>query len=267
MTAVVQNSQPGQRQIIRIDGVPIDVVTEDQAIKIILDSLGEGRGGVVATPNLDHLRIYSKSDEVRDAYERADLSLADGMPLVWASRLIGTPLPERVAGSDLVMSLAVEATKVDRSIFLLGGNEGVAEEAGKILQNINPGLRVVGSECPPFNFEKDPEQMAEVIKAIAESGPPDLVYVAVSFPRSLSISHELHKEFPQAWFLGIGISLSFISGEIARAPNWMSNNGLEWLHRFSQEPHRLSRRYLIHGVPYGLRLLQRSLRARFSRSG
>ncbi len=267
MTAAVNNSQTRERQIVRVDGIPIDVLTEDDAIAFILDRLEAGKGGVVATPNLDHLRLFEQSEQVRDGYERADLSLADGMPLVWASRLSGTPLPERVAGSDLTISLANAAAKSDRSLFLLGGNPGVAAKAGEKLERSNPGLRVAGVYCPPYEFEKDAEEMDRVKRELREAGSPDIVYVGVSFPRSLDICHELYAEFPQSWFLGIGISLSFISGEVARAPAWMSDNGLEWLHRFGQEPRRLGRRYLVHGVPYCLRLLQRALWARFSRSG
>lgn len=267
MTAAVNNSQATDRQIIRVDGIPIDVLTEDHAIAFILDRLDKGKGGVVATPNLDHLRLFERSEEVRDGYERADLSLADGMPLIWASRLSGTPLPERVAGSDLTVSLARAAASANRSLFLLGGNPGVAATAGEKLEKENPGLKVSGVYCPPFEFEKNTEEMNRVKQMLTEAGCPDIVYVGVSFPRSLHICHELHAEFPQSWFLGIGISLSFISGEVSRAPVWMSEHGLEWLHRFGQEPRRLGRRYLVHGVPYCLRLLQRSLRARFSRSG
>lgn len=266
MTAAVKNSQAPERQIVRIDGIPIDVLTEDHAIALILDRLDNGKGGVVATPNLDHLRLFEQSEQVRDGYERADLSLADGMPLVWASRLSGTPLPERVAGSDLTISLARAAAGSNRSLFLLGGNPGVAATAGEMLEKSNPGLRIAGAYCPPYEFEKNAEEMARVKQMLTEAGNPDIVYVGVSFPRSLQICHELHAEFPQSWFLGIGISLSFISGEVSRAPGWMSDHGLEWLHRFWQEPRRLGRRYLVHGVPYCLRLLQRSVWARFSRS-
>jgi len=248
---------------VRIDGVPVDVVTESEAICHILNELKHGRGGVVATPNIDHLRLFEKSQEVRDGYESADLSLADGMPLVWASRLRGTPLPERVAGSDLTVSLAAAANKDGRSIYLLGGNPGVAEDAGRKLQTANPGLQIAGSHCPPYEFEQDEEEMALTKSLLTQAGPPDIVYVGVSFPRSLHISHSLHKEFR---FLGIGISLSFISGEVTRAPDWMANNGLEWLHRIWKEPRRLGRRYLIHGLPYGLRMLNRAFWTRFLRS-
>jgi len=251
---------------VRIDGVPVDVVTESEAIAHILSALEKGRGGVVATPNIDHLRLFEQSQEIRHAYENADLSLADGMPLVWASRLRGTPLPERVAGSDLTVSLAAAASKEGRSIYLLGGNPGVAEDAGRKLTKANPELKIAGAHCPPYEFEQDAEEMRLTERLLAESGPPDIVYVGVSFPRSLQISHTLHKEFPNTWFLGIGISLSFISGEVSRAPDWMANNGLEWLHRIWKEPRRLGRRYLIHGVPYGLRMLRRAFWARITGS-
>ena len=107
------------------------------------------------TPNLDHLRRYVRQPRVRSAYAAAELVLADGMPLVWASRIQGTPLPERVAGSDLIWSVARRAAELDRTLFLLGGAPAVAPSAAKQLLERFPGLRVVGHHCPPFGFLED----------------------------------------------------------------------------------------------------------------
>ena len=256
--------RPG-RQLVRLLGVPIDVVTEAEAIARILAESAAGRGGVVVTPNLDHMRIHEADPDVRRDYERAHLSLADGMPLVWASRLQGTPLPERVAGSDLTVSLAAAAAGAGRSIFLLGGNAGVADAAGRVLADRYPGIRIAGAHCPPMDFERDELEMRRIEALLTDAGPPDIVYVGISFPRSLAVSHQLHDRFPSTWFLGVGISLSFISGEVSRAPRWMSAAGLEWLHRISQEPRRLAHRYLVNGIPFGARLLRRAAQTRTGR--
>ncbi len=256
---------PPARTIVRLLGMPVDVITEAGAIEHILTGAAAGRGGVVVTPNLDHLRIYEDEDVVRDGYERADLSLADGMPLLWAARLQGTPLPERVAGSDLTVSLAAAAADAGRSLFLLGGNAGVADAARDVLEARHPGIVVAGAHCPPMSFEQDDLEMRRTESLLAAAGPPDIVYVGISFPRSLEVCHRLHARFPQTWFLGVGISLSFISGEVSRAPSWMSAAGLEWVHRIGQEPRRLAHRYLVDGIPFGARLLRRAAAARSSR--
>src|SRR5947208_3007983 len=108
-------------------GMPIDAITQRQAIDHVLGALAMGRGGRVITPNLDQLRLYHERPELRAMYEAADLVLPDGMPLLWAGRLQATRLPERVAGSELIYTLSAAAATAGQSIFLLGGNPGAAE--------------------------------------------------------------------------------------------------------------------------------------------
>jgi len=245
-------------------GMSIDPVTEAQAVGHVIDALAEGRGGVVVTPNLDHLRQYAAEPEVRDLYSRAHLVLADGMPIVWACRLAGTPLPERVAGSDLIWSLSAACARAGRSVFLLGGNPGAADDAARVLAERFPGLRVAGTLCPPMGFDADPAGMDAVRRALAESAP-DVVFVGVSFPRSGRVSHDLHRDLPGAWFLGLGVSFSFVSGEIQRAPGLVQRLGLEWVFRLIQEPRRLFARYILHGLPFAARLGLHALRVRLRR--
>jgi N-acetylglucosaminyldiphosphoundecaprenol N-acetyl-beta-D-mannosaminyltransferase len=196
----------------------------------------------------------------------ADLVVADGMPLIWASRLQGTPLPERVAGSTLCLSLARTLGAAKRSLFLLGGNEGIAEAASEELKRRFPGLIIAGTHYPPFGFEKDAAQM-ESIQAKLQSAQPDVVYVALGSPKQEELIQRLRADLPAAWWLGVGISLSFITGEVRRAPKWMQKLGLEWTHRLAQEPMRLGRRYLIDGLPFAARLMSGSALARVRRWG
>ena len=130
---------------ISLMGMPVDAVTEREAIDTIVGALGDGDGGWVITPNLDHLRRHRDSGAVRRAFADADLVLADGMPLVWASRLQRTPLPERVAGSDLIWTLSDAGGRIGASVFLVGGNPGAAEGAAHELRRRAPGLRVAGT--------------------------------------------------------------------------------------------------------------------------
>lgn len=234
-------------------GVPVDPVTLDQAAEHVVQSAKRGVGGWVITPNLDILRRTVRDAEFRRMYDQATLRLADGMPLVWASRLKGTPLPERVAGSDLIFALAAKAAQLEASIFLLGGNPGAAEQTAAVLRGQHPGIKIAGIACPPLGFEHDTVEMTRLIAQL-RAGEPQLVLVALGSPKQERLIELLRTELPRAWFLGIGITFSFVAGEVKRAPMWMRRTGLEWTHRLVQEPRRLVRRYLVDGLPFALKL-------------
>src|SRR6478672_9425225 len=133
--------------MVQLLGVELHAITEQRTVDFVLDELDAGSGGVVVTPNLDHLRRCTRDLSFNALVAEADLVVADGMPLIWASRLQGTPLPMRVAGSDLISSLSREAALKGRSIFLLGGAPGTAEAAAEVLKSANPQLKVVGAYC------------------------------------------------------------------------------------------------------------------------
>lgn len=249
---------------ISLMGMKIDHVTEQQVVTAIEGSLARGRGGWVITPNLEHLRRFSRESSLQRYFEQADLVLADGMPLVWASRLKGTPLPARVAGSDLIWSLSMEAARQGRSIFVLGGTRQAGWEAARRLKERCPGLRIGGMIYPPYGFERDPRAMDQIVETLEEMRP-DIVYVGLGFPKQEEVIAHLHDRFPQTWFLGIGISIGFVGGQVARAPIWMQRAGLEWLHRLAQEPRRLGPRYLVRGLPFAGRLLLHGALSRIGR--
>ena len=245
-------------------GMEIDRVTEHQAVTTIGRSLEAGRGGWVITPNLEHLRQFRRQKSLRPLFETADLVLADGMPLVWASRLAGTPLPARVAGSDLIWSLSCEAGKRGASVFVLGGTREAGWEAARRLKEKCPGLRIAGMIYPPHGFEEDAQAMAD-IEATLEELQPDIVYVGLGFPKQEHVIARLRERCPRTWFLGIGISIHFVGGEVRRAPMWMQRSGLEWIYRLIQEPRRLASRYLVHGLPFAARLLAHGAATRVRR--
>jgi N-acetylglucosaminyldiphosphoundecaprenol N-acetyl-beta-D-mannosaminyltransferase len=238
-----------------------DPISEAEAAAEIIRRLQRGDGGWVSTPNTHQLELIAKSDELRELVETASMTLADGMPLVWASQLQGTPLPERVAGSDLVWSLARAAAASGSSLFLLGGDEGVGPRAQAALEQSIPDIRIVGTYSPPMGFESDPAELERIRQALAES-KPDLVYVGLGFPKQEQLITTLTPSLPSTWFLGIGMSLSFISGDMSRAPGWMQRAGLEWAHRLLSEPQRLFARYVLHGIPFTCGLLLRSVALR-----
>src|SRR4051794_20911669 len=249
---------------VRLLDLELDAVSESDAIRTVMRGLAAEEGGFVVTPNLDHLRQLSRKPELAALFHKADLVVADGMPLVWASRLQGSPLPERVAGSELIWSLTAEAALRDRSVFLLGGAPGTCEGAEERLRSCYPGARFAGHYCPPFGFEYDADEIKR-IRQVLRGANPDIVFVGLGFPKQERLIAYLRSEFPQMWFLGVGYSFSFVAGVTPRAPAWMIRLGLEWLHRLLQDPRRLATRYLVHGIPFATRLFASSLASRMMR--
>jgi N-acetylglucosaminyldiphosphoundecaprenol N-acetyl-beta-D-mannosaminyltransferase len=243
--------------VIQLNGVKLHAVNEAQVITHILTEIENGQGGVVVTPNLDHLRRYCHDLTFGALIAEADLIVADGMPLVWASRLQGTPLPERVPGSNLISSLTAKAGICGRSVFLLGGDAGTAAEAAIALKQKHPTSIIAGTHFPPFGFQDDPKQMSIIIQALSDV-KPDIVYVALGSPKQEKLIARLREILPNAWWIGVGNSFSFLAGRVRRAPVWMQTIGMEWAHRLCQEPKRLFRRYLIVGIPFATSLLARS---------
>lgn len=238
---------------IELMGLKIDALDEAAFITHLINASHRGQGGWAITVNLDHLRRYRAEAEYKTLCESADLIVADGRPLMWAARIKGTPLPGQVAGSNLIWSLSAAAANADRSIYFLGGDPGTAERAAAILAEKNPGLPIAGTECPPFGFDRDPEQINAMIKRLQQADP-DIIYVALGSPKQERLIAQLRQHLPDAWWLGIGISFSFVCGEVQRAPRWMQICGMEWLHRLAQEPRRLAKRYLLYGLPFAAKL-------------
>jgi N-acetylglucosaminyldiphosphoundecaprenol N-acetyl-beta-D-mannosaminyltransferase len=241
-------------------GMEVDRVDEREAVETILAARDRDRGGVVLTPNLEHLSTFRASPEVRDAFGAAELVVADGMPLVWASRLQRTPLPERVAGSDLIWSVSEAAARRGRSVFLLGGNPGAADRAAGVLRGHAPGLDVAGVACPRVGSADDAELRAAAARVGAAR--PDLVYVGLPLRKQIHAIARLRAAAPRSWFLGLGASLDFVAGDVQRAPRWMRRTGLEWTWRLAREPGRLWRRYLVDGLPCAAVLFAGALRER-----
>jgi N-acetylglucosaminyldiphosphoundecaprenol N-acetyl-beta-D-mannosaminyltransferase len=246
-----------QPSIIDLYGINIHALSERQTIATILRRSIAGRGGMVVTPNLDHIRRCHQDPEFAQLVSRADLVVADGMPLIWASKLQCTPLPGRVAGSDLLTSLSASAARMGKTLFLLGGDPGTAHSSAEVLRKRYPGIKIAGTSCPPIGFETDSRQMRELASAVVAC-KPDIVFVALGSPKQERLIVRLKDRLPGTWWLGVGISFSFLCGEVKRAPYWMRVMGLEWAHRLFQEPGRLFKRYMLQGVPFAMRMLSNS---------
>lgn len=246
---------------IPVGALAFDPVTEDEVIARVFAALDRGDGGWISTPNVDILRRSAEDAEIRRLISAADMVVADGAPVVWAAKLGGRPLPERVAGSALLWSMTAAAAERERGIYLLGGEPGVADLAAAQLRRHAPGLHVTGTFAPPWGFESDPDQM-DAIRGRLVRADPDVVFVGLGCPKQERLIAALAPELPRTWWIGCGAALAFAAGELRRAPVWMQASGLEWVHRMAAEPRRLVRRYLVDDAPYALRLLARSALSR-----
>lgn len=224
--------------------------------------LRDGGRHQIVTVNLDFMRLADRDPAYRAVLNRADLAVADGMPLVWFSRLGTASLPERVAGIDLVEQCCRLATEESVPVFFLGALPGVAAEAARVLSGRYPGLRIAGTYSPPFGPASS-EGDEEIVRVVSAAGRCVLL-VAFGAPRQdRFISDHLH-EFDAAIAMGVGGSFDIFAGTLRRAPFWMQRTGFEWIWRLMQEPRRLWRRYLVEDVPFILRLGARAARGRIA---
>ncbi len=255
MTA--QSALPGlAHPRVVIGGAPIDALTLEEAVSVILArAIAGGPPAYVVTPNAAHLATLQENQVFQAVYRGAWLSVADGLPLVWASRLLHTPLPGRVNGTDLFERLCAGAAERGLSVFLLGGRPGAADAAAEALRRRHPRLLIAGTRCPPPGFERDIDELGRVDEAI-RAAHPALLFVGLGAPKQefWIASHGIRLGVPVA--LGIGVSFEFVGGMVRRAPRWMQRTGLEWFYRLLTEPRRLWRRYLFGNITF-LRLVAR----------
>jgi N-acetylglucosaminyldiphosphoundecaprenol N-acetyl-beta-D-mannosaminyltransferase len=234
-------------------GVCLDALTEQQLIDQVIASTAVRRGGWIATPNVNFLRRVESDVELQMLLAGATLRVADGMPLLWASRLARAPRLERVPGSELVFSLAAAAAHHRRSVYIIGGRDNASVDAANRLRELNPGLRVVGAEGPWVSAAVTAEEMEPIIARL-EAANPDIVFCGLGFPKQERFIAACRERLPATWFLGCGAAVNFAAGYEHRAPGWMQRTGLEWLHRLCAEPRRLFGRY-AGDVPFALRVL------------
>lgn len=202
--------------------IPCQVVgiNVDQALRVIEDA-------------------YSK-----EIFDNAELVFTDGKPILWMASGLNRPIVEKVSGPDLMLKLCERAAEKSYKIFLLGSAEGVAAKAAEKLEADYPGLECVGTYSPPFGFEKDEVEMKKIIDMLKNSGA-DQLFVGMGSPKQDIFIYENMEKYQIPVSYSMGAAIDFIGGSVQRAPKWMSDHGLEWLHRMLQNPKRLVKRYLV----------------------
>ncbi|MET9375440.1 WecB/TagA/CpsF family glycosyltransferase [Streptomyces sp. NPDC002992] len=244
--------------------MPIHAVTLDEAVDQVFDSLANSRGGTVLTPNMEILRQYRRSPDLRRMFEHTELVVTDGMPLVVALRIQRTPVPRQITGTDMLWALAEGAAARGRSILLAGGRPGEAQRAADRLTQVNPGLRVDTYPC-----YVRPDTMARELAALSRTliaSSPDIVFLGLPFASQTSVMADLRPALPGTWFVGVGSSFDFINGDRTRPPDIVQRLCLEWAWRLTRQPW-LWRRYLVQGAPPAARLAVHALRKRWQREG
>jgi N-acetylglucosaminyldiphosphoundecaprenol N-acetyl-beta-D-mannosaminyltransferase len=237
---------------ISLFGMQIHAVREREAHALVHEWCSEPHGSLryVVTPNVQHTMVFQENEAFREAYLAASLVIADGWPLVASSRLFGTPLPERVTGSDLLPGLFNVASEAEpRTVFLLGAAPGIGERAAAAIHARWPHVRVVGTGSPPCGFERDDAQNRAILARIAEV-QPDILVVGLGAPKQELWTYRFRHEIRAKVALCLGGTIDFMAGATRRAPVWVQKVRLEWLHRALSEPRRLGRRYAEHAVPF-----------------
>ena len=216
--------------------------------------------GVVFTPNVDHLMKLQKDQDFFNTYLDADYRVCDSQILMYAARFLGTPLKEKISGSDLFPTFCrFHRNNENITIFLLGGAEGVADRAKtKINSKIGREI-VIGAHSPSFGFEKNEQECLELIEMVNHSKATVLA-VGVGAPKQEKwISKYRHHFTHVKIFLAVGATIDFEAGSVNRAPVWMSKFGLEWMYRIYADPKRLWKRYLVEDLPFFWLLLQQKV--------
>jgi N-acetylglucosaminyldiphosphoundecaprenol N-acetyl-beta-D-mannosaminyltransferase len=249
----------------RLGRTPIDRISMDYAAVLLVEALlhrGQLPSLTVVGPNAHLVTMAERDSRFAQAMQDADLAVPDGISVVMASRVLGVPIPERVAGGDLMERMCAEAAHHGFRMFLLGGLPGAAVMAAHNLRQRYPGLQICGTYCPPLGFENDPAELARMRRLI-EVANPDLLCVAFGAPKQ-EIWMQQHRGLLNIGvLLAVGAALDTQAGLRRRAPRWAQVIAMEWLFRLVMEPRRLWRRYLIGNARFVTLVARQWLRQKF----
>ncbi len=249
---------------IEIVGTPIDPYSQQETVEKAAECIEEGGPHVIATVNLRSVMLARNDPAFAEMIRRSEIVVADGMPLVWFSRLSGVPLQERVTGVDLIPALCAMAAKKGYRVFFLGAGPGIADELGKRMRERFPNLEVCGTYSPPLSFETDENTNRDVIERI-RAARPQILFAAMGTPRQELWLDRHREDLGVPLTIGVGAGFDFLTGNQKRAPIWMQEAGLEWLYRLVTRPVEMSKRTLRHG-PLFIMLVLDQLTYRFQRS-
>ena len=222
----------------------INNVTMPETIAAIEQMIEADKKSYVIAINVDVVMKIEEDSYLKKVVDNADMVLVDGKPLVWISKLHGKPLKAKISGSDLVPLLCEVAAEKGYKIFIIGGKDGIAEQAKEKLENRLPKIKIVGTYAPPFGFEKNESELDKINQMISEAHP-DLLIACFGCPKQEKWIYENIEKYNAKVSVCAGATVDFLAGNVKRAPRWMSDHGLEWFYRFTQEPKRMFKRYFV----------------------
>ena len=222
----------------------IDNVTMEESIDHIEECIQQRKIGQVITPNVDQIVRMETDSYFKEICDNAELLLTDGHPLLWIARWYGTPIKEKICGSDLVPKLCEVAAQKGYSVFFLGAAPGVAQKAADKLKERLPNLKVAGVYSPPMGFEKDQDELNRINKMLYDSHA-DMLFVGMGVPKQDIFIYENMRRYQIPMSFSIGGTIDFIAGEQKRAPKWVNRMGMEWFYRLCQSPKRMFKRYIV----------------------
>lgn len=217
---------------------------EEELLEQVMADVREHRESYLVFLNVDVVMKMEKDPQLAEAVEKADYVVADGMPLIWISRLFGRPLKEKISGSDFVPKLLEAAAREKKRVFLAGGRNEVLHRAGENIKKAWPDIEIAGLYAPPFGFEEQPKEVEEMNERI-RLAKPDIFILCLGCPKQEKYIALNREKYHAGISVCAGATVDFLAGEVSRCPAWMSRHGLEWFYRFLQEPRRLLKRYFI----------------------
>lgn len=225
----------------------INNLTMQETVEAIEQMIAANKKSYVVAINVDVVMKIEEDPYLKKVVDNADMVLVDGKPLVWISKLHGKPLKAKISGSDLVPLLCEVAAQKGYKIFIIGGKDGIADQAKQRLEVKLPGIKIVGTYAPPFGFEKNVTELDKINQMISESSP-DLLIACFGCPKQEKWIYENIAKYEAKVSICAGATVDFLAGNVKRAPRWMSEHGLEWFYRFLQEPKRMFKRYFVDDV-------------------
>ncbi len=225
----------------------INNLTMPETIDKIEKMISSKNKSYVVAVNVDVIMKIENDPYLKEIVDNADMVLVDGKPLVWISKMYGRPLKAKISGSDLVPLLCDVAAQKGYPIFIIGGKDGIAEQAQKRLESKLPNIKIVGTYAPPMGFEKDEEELNKINSMISKA-KPDLLIACFGCPKQEKWIYENINKYDAKVSICAGATVDFLAGNVKRAPRWMSEHGLEWFYRFLQEPKRMFKRYFVDDV-------------------
>lgn len=242
-------------QRIEMMGCQVDNLSMEETLQVVEGFIKSGKPHQHVVVNVDKLVKASRDPELRKIINECALINADGMPVVWASRLLGKGLKERVAGVDLFEALMQRAAERGWRVFLLGAKEEVVSGVKQLYEVKYPGLVVAGYRNGYWTAAEEPAVVEQIQEARA-----DLLFVAISSPKKEQFLGRYQATMKIPFAMGVGGTFDVAVGKVKRAPLWMQNMGLEWFYRFLQEPRRMFRRYFIEDMGFFVLLAKEFVR-------